>query len=157
MKSITIILIACLFICNVQAQDSSIVQKEIAQALNAYDNKNYTEAFRLLSKNKESAEFTPEAQVDLGLMYSDGNGVAQNYTEAIKWYRKAAELGYSYGQNNLGTVYENGEGVEKNYTEAIKWYQKAAEQGQVNGEYNLGKMYYYGHGVEKNYAEAIKW
>ena len=32
-----------------------------------------------------------EAQFNLGLMYYDGEGVPQDYAEAVKWYRKAAE------------------------------------------------------------------
>ena len=33
------------------------------------------------------------AQVNLGIMYAEGNGVTQNDNEAIKWYRKAAKQG----------------------------------------------------------------
>lgn len=36
-----------------------------------------------------------EAQYALGQMYYFGNGVDKNYTEAKKWYKKAAEQGYS--------------------------------------------------------------
>ena len=32
-----------------------------------------------------------EAQVALGQMYFSGEGVPQNYKEALKWYRQAAE------------------------------------------------------------------
>ena len=31
------------------------------------------------------------AQFDLGLMYENGQGVPQDYAEAVKWYRLAAE------------------------------------------------------------------
>jgi len=33
------------------------------------------------------------AQHNLGLMYYDGEGVVQDYIEAVKWYRKAADQG----------------------------------------------------------------
>ena len=33
------------------------------------------------------------AQFDLGLMYSNGNGVPKDSSEAVKWFRKAAEHG----------------------------------------------------------------
>ncbi|MFK8284951.1 hypothetical protein ACI75W_09130, partial [Capnocytophaga canis] len=46
------------------------------------------------------------AQYDLGSMYYYGDGVPQDYYEAVKWYRKAAEQGNASGQNNLGLMYE---------------------------------------------------
>ena len=33
----------------------------------------------------------PIAQYNLGAMYSNGEGVAQDYKEVIQWYRLAAE------------------------------------------------------------------
>ena len=34
-----------------------------------------------------------QAQFNLGVMYAEGRGVAQDYAEAVRWYRKAAEQG----------------------------------------------------------------
>ena len=34
-----------------------------------------------------------EAQLRLGIMYSKGKGVPQDYKEAAKWFRKAADQG----------------------------------------------------------------
>ena len=62
-------------------------------------------------------------------MYANGLGVAKDEAEAVKWYRKAAEQGNAYGQNNLGKMYANGLGVAKDEAEAVKWFRKAAEQG----------------------------
>ncbi len=42
------------------------------------------------------------AQVNLGVMYTLGFGVPQDYAEAMKWYRLAAEQGLAGGQYNLG-------------------------------------------------------
>ena len=49
--------------------------------------------------------------------------------EAVKWYRKAAEQGYSAAQFNLGVCYDNGDGVDKNPSKAKYWYRKAADNG----------------------------
>ena len=38
------------------------------------------------------------AQFNLGVMYEDGRGVTQDYQEAVKWYRKAAEQGDAEAQ-----------------------------------------------------------
>ena len=70
-----------------------------------------------------------KAQFVLGLKYDTGKGVRQDYTEAEKWYRKAAEQGYAEAQFNLGTMYDEGRGVRQDYAEAAKWYRKAKDQG----------------------------
>ena len=56
-----------------------------------------------------------EAQLFLGRMYDKGEDVKQDYTEAAKWYQKAAEQGKAAAQNNLGYMYHNGEGVKQDY------------------------------------------
>ncbi len=54
-----------------------------------------------------------DSQVELGLRYDKGEGVAQDHAEAVKWYRKAAEQNYAEAQYNLGVGYYKGEGVAK--------------------------------------------
>ena len=44
-------------------------------------------------------------------MYRNGWGVAQDYKEAVKWYRLAAAQGYAMAQSNLGSKYAKGQGV----------------------------------------------
>ena len=97
------------------------------------------------------------AQCNLGDMYYYGDGVVQDYKEAVKWYRKAAEQGNSMAEYSLGEMYEYGNGVVQDYKKAIKWYRKAAEQGDSDAQYSLGEMYYYGNGVVQDYKKAIKW
>ena len=92
-----------------------------------------------------------------GDYYFGRNGKTKSYEEAVKWYRKAAEMGHATSQYNLGYCYKNGHGVTKDYSEAVKWYRKAAEQGQANAQYNLGYCYENGQGVTKDVAEAVKW
>ncbi len=84
----------------------------------------------------------------------DQNG---NYTHAIKWYKKAAEQGYAYAQNDLGFLYEMARGVERDYQIAASWYRKAAEQGNASAQSNLGLMYYQGHGVQQDDKSAVTW
>ena len=55
--------------------------------------------------------------------------MTQDATEAIKWYRKAADQGYAEAQNWLGDIYQDGIFVAQDDTEAAKWYLKAAQQG----------------------------
>ena len=48
------------------------------------------------------------AQYNLGIMYNKGEGVAQDYAEAVKWYRRAADKGFAFAQYNLGVMYDRG-------------------------------------------------
>ncbi len=48
------------------------------------------------------------AQYILGLAYGSGQGVAQDYKTAAKWYILAAEQGNTDAQNRLGLMYANG-------------------------------------------------
>src|SRR5215471_11681464 len=79
-------------------------------------------------------------------MYEGGKGVPQDYAEAVKWCRKAADQGYSAAQFNLGTAYANGQGVPRDDAEA-KWYRKAADQGLAEAQFNVGEMYRKRRGV----------
>jgi TPR repeat protein len=99
----------------------------------------------------------PVALNAVGALYYNGDEVPQNYSEAFKWYKRAAEKGYAEAQYMLGLMYDNGEGVPQNYSETFKWYKRAAEQGHADAQYNLGLMYHNGKGVPQNYSEAFKW
>lgn len=54
----------------------------------------------------------------LGLMYLNGEGVAQNVQTAFAYFTQAAEAGDITGQYWLGYCYENGVGTEKDMTQA---------------------------------------
>ena len=124
------------------------------QADKKYEAKEYSEALKLYRKAADQGYAS--AQFNLGVMYDNGQGVAQDYSEAVKWYKKAAEQGNASAQCNLGVMYENGYGVTKSYAEAVKWYRKAAEQGDAKGQAYLAEMYENGKGVNQDKAEAIK-
>ncbi|MDR3474755.1 MAG: tetratricopeptide repeat protein [Devosia sp.] len=97
------------------------------------------------------------AQAALGALYELGNGVPQDYMEAVRWYREAADQGSANAQTALGRMYEAGRGVSQDYAEAARWYRMAADQGNANAQTALGIMYDGGHGVSQDYAEAARW
>jgi len=92
-----------------------------------------------------------------GYAYKHGEGVAKDYAEAVRLYRKGAELGDSRAQLELGLCYENGEGVSKDAVEAVMLYRKAAESGSTMAQNNFGQCYSAGTGVAQDHAEAVKW
>ena len=79
----------------------------------------------------------------------------RNYTEAVSWYRMAAEQNHAAAQCSLGLCYEHGLGVAVDKAEAAAWYRKAAEQGNAQGQCNLAFFCERGIGVEKDLAKAV--
>jgi TPR repeat protein len=61
-------------------------------------------------------------------MYAKGEGVPQDYVEAMKWYRLAADQGDADAQINLGVMYAKGDGVPQDYVLAHMWFNLAAAQ-----------------------------
>src|SRR5229473_6088037 len=61
-----------------------------------------------------------DSEYRLGLCYYNGEGVAKDFSEAVKWYRKAAEQGFAKAQGYLGRCYARGEGVTQDFAEAVK-------------------------------------
>ncbi len=97
------------------------------------------------------------AQIVLGYLYLNGEGVAKNYVQAIRWYRSAASQGDVVAQFNLGNIYDRGRGVARDPSEAAGWFKKAARQGLPIAQYNLALMFYSGDGVIQDYLTAHMW
>ena len=73
-----------------------------------------------------AAQGDADAQYNLGVMYADGLGTAQDYLEARKWYRKAADRGDPLAQYNLGVMAASGQGAAPDNVEAHLWFDLAA-------------------------------
>jgi TPR repeat protein/uncharacterized caspase-like protein/WD40 repeat protein len=97
------------------------------------------------------------AIINLGLLFEEGQGVAQDFGEARRWYEKAAAAGNSSAMVNLGRYYEIGVGVTQDYAAARRWYEKAAGAGDALGMTLLGYLYANGQGVSLDYNEARRW
>ncbi|AGF74911.1 Sel1 domain protein repeat-containing protein [Bartonella australis AUST/NH1] len=54
-------------------------------------------------------------------MYDYGQGAAQDYPEAVKWYQLAAQQGHALAQHNLGIIHRDGLGAAQNYEAAYMW------------------------------------
>lgn len=67
-----------------------------------------------------------QAQHYVGEIYERGMGTDPNFEEAARWYRKAAEQGFSRSMVSLAYFHEQGLGVEQDMNEALNWYRKAS-------------------------------
>jgi TPR repeat protein len=117
--------------------------------------KNYTEAMRLYRVAADQGN--APAQVAIGNLYTEGQGVSQSYAEALRWYRLAANQGNNEAQNDVGLFLVSGWGAPQDYSEGMRWLRKAADQGNEVAERNIGMLYLQGLGVTQNQAEAIRW
>lgn len=66
------------------------------------------------------------SQYYLGVMYMKGQGVEQDYEEASKWLREAAEKSVPQAQYKLANLYTEGQGVPQDYEYAYIWYSVGA-------------------------------
>ena len=136
----------------VSAEDAQTLTKK---GNDAYDRKNYAEAFWCW--NKAAEQGYADAQNKLGVSYLNGAGVAKDKAKAFELFRKAVDQGHIKAQYNLALSYDNGEGVSQDKAKAVYWYTKAAEQGDADAQYNLGVCYNNGEGVPRDYAKADYW
>jgi hypothetical protein len=97
------------------------------------------------------------AELKQGVRYAKGDGVTQDYAEAVKWFRLAAEQGNARAQSFLGLMHAKGDGVTQDYAEAVKWFKLAASRGDADAQANLGVSYDTGKGIGQNFFEAVKW
>jgi uncharacterized protein len=97
-----------------------------------------------------------DAQFRLGSMYEYGEGVTQDYTEAVNWYRRAADQKQPQAELMLGSAYDRGHGVAKDEVESLRWYRLAADHGLDAAQLLLGNAYQFGLGVPKDQVEAAR-
>ena len=98
---------------------------------------------------KDAQNGNPNACLWIGYFYLQGEGITCNYSEAIKWLKKAADNRIIASYGCLGICYFR----LQNYQEAINWLKKAIDNGDTQAYGSLGKCY-----VQlQNYQEAINW
>jgi TPR repeat protein len=69
-----------------------------------------------------------KAQLHLGVMFTEGQGVPQDHAQAAQWYRRAADQGEPHAQYNLGIFYATGEGGHLDSVSAYMWLTLAIAQ-----------------------------
>ena len=80
----------------------------------------------------------PKAACDLGTLSEKGIGTYQNYSDAVQWYRKCANVGIWDGQMSLGFLYAQGKGVPKDLVLAYRWFNLAAASAPENDLIHMG-------------------
>lgn len=102
------------------------------------------------------------AQFHLAQMYRCGKGETQSSENAVLWYRRAAENGFTDAWYYLGTFYYKGDGIPQSYEEAFACFTRSLEVGDDDlhietAQYLLGEMHLKGQGVPASTEKAITW
>ena len=74
------------------------------------------------------------AQCNLGVMYSNGDGVNQDYSQASHYYKLAADQNYADAQFILGLMYYHGDGISEDKKQAAIYIEKAYHNGNEQAQ-----------------------
>ena len=92
----------------------------------------YSEQSDFETWQKRAKQGNADAQFVLGVMYNLGEGVLQDYKQAVYWWKKSAEQGNALAQHKLGVQYAKGQGVKKNILKAHMWFNISAYLGNTD-------------------------
>lgn len=80
----------------------------------------------------------------------------EDYSKALMWGRKSAQLGKPFGCFVLGSLYNQGLEVEENKIESLKWYEAAANAGDADAQNIVGNIYTDADYIEHDYKKAFE-
>ncbi|MEN9908859.1 MAG: hypothetical protein RLZZ540_2008 [Bacteroidota bacterium] len=92
-----------------------------------------------------------------GRILMTGEGVAQNYRQAVTVFKEGTEKGNAYCNYALGYLYYKGFGAAQDYALAIEHFEIAAQKKQPWAMYMLGLCYRNGYGVTIDLEKAKFW
>jgi len=119
-----------------------------------YINKVFDQSITLARESSDSN--SKYGQYTLGELYRWSKRVPNN-TQALVYYRLAAEKGFDAAQYDLGYMYELAQGVSKDSAKAMRCYQLAASNGYKRALEHIASCYQEGRVVSTNNLEAIRW
>lgn len=120
-----------------------------------YDPYFVTDTYENLRPRAEKGDV--EAQFQLGVIFEDGLGVAEDPEQAFYWFNQAAQSWHTHAMASLGDYYYGGFGVAQDYEQAAYWYTMAAQMGEPWSQYYLAEMYLNGEGVAQDLDTAMMW
>ena len=115
----------------------------------------------LLKKLRAIAEaegpMRADAALVIGWAYDDGFVGPQDSTEAVVWYRRAAEAGLARGHVEISRCLQLGTGVEADADGAFRHAKIAADSNCAAGIFQLGNYYMTGTGVAADPAKCAEY
>lgn len=101
-----------------------------------------SEQLTALALYHKALEGDAGSQASLGRLLDDGRaGLVRDRTEAVRWYRRAAEQGELSAQIDLALMYLNGDGgLAEDRVQARFWLQRAIDQGDEDALATLTRI-----------------
>ncbi|CAG8633736.1 5659_t:CDS:2 [Dentiscutata heterogama] len=88
-------------------------------------------AAQLFKEVADSGDEVPDAQLKYGLCSFQGTGVDRNFSEAAKYFQKAADNGLAVGMYNAGNIFYAGLTGVKDEELGIKYIREAAQNNHL--------------------------
>ncbi|CAG8514450.1 5886_t:CDS:2 [Scutellospora calospora] len=88
-------------------------------------------AAQLFKEVADSSDEVPDAQLKYGLCLFQGTGVDRDFSEAAKYFKKAAENGLAVGMYNVGNILYAGLTGVKDEELGIKYIREAAQNNHL--------------------------
>lgn len=124
-------------------------------SLNANTLDSADQRFTTLSNRAKKGD--ADAELQLGKLYANGEGVIVNDREAARWFAKAAHNGNAEAQYWYAVALLEGRGVVQDYQGALKWIEPPARRGNPDAQFRLGQMYRFGTGTPADKVKAYTW
>lgn len=109
----------------------------------------------LAELHQRAAGGDDDAQLDLGLRYVTGKGIAPDERAALRWIGKAAEQGNAAARFELGSYYTLE--PHRDYGRAADLLRQSALQGFAPAQSSLAVLHLAGAGVPEDRVEAYAW
>ncbi len=132
------------FFFAIQLVASLVQASDFSDGFNAYEKKDYVEAFEKFTKSSLE-ENDLRAVFFLSHMYLNGLGVRKDESKAFQLTEVLANSGDTHivsvqSQFKLAVMYDNGVGTEENKFLAKKWYKRSADNGSNDGKFIYGML-----------------
>ena len=98
-----------------------------------------------------------DSQFRLGVRYTNGSGLRQDYARAAHWFELASAKGHHNSEYMLAIAHSTGRGTNIDQGRALELFTRAATAGHVRSQYQLGEAYANGRGAAKDLMWASMW
>ncbi|CAG8540384.1 10113_t:CDS:2, partial [Racocetra persica] len=88
-------------------------------------------AAQLFKEVADASDEVHDAQLKYGLCLFNGTGVDKNYSEAAKYFKKAADNGLVVGMYNVGNILYTGLSGDKDEELGVKYIRRAAQNNHL--------------------------
>lgn len=106
-----------------------------------------------INKNEDAESLAAEGKRS----YWGDETHAPDYSKALEYFERAAELGSAEAQYNLGIFYRDGIGLEKSLEKAMHWLEQCAQQDFPAAQAELSVCLMNEDNPEQSNIQAMKW